>query len=367
MKKILLTLLILFSTIVSCDNSESDLVGPSYDRSSLLINWHTFHIQPGLNKLKLDLDQMNESAIQFENQRDLNSLKNLRDDFISAYIKWQRVEMFNIGKAEELYYNSKMNIYPSNTARIESNISSEEYDLLNANNFAAQGFPAIDYLLYGIGSSDEEILEKYTIDEKYINYLMAITNTAKNNTKDIVNSWEVYKYEFISSTENTATSSVNLVVNDFLFYYEKGFRANKFGIPGGVFSSMPLPENVEGYYSREHSKQLAQSAINYIKNFYEGINGDNNNNYPGSSLKSIITDLDTKEGNKNLGYLISNKIDNALNKISMLDDDFVNQIQNNNTELLQTYDAIQEVVVLLKVDMLQLLSINVDYVDADGD
>ena len=45
----------------------------------------------------------------------------------------------------------------------------------------------------------------------------------------------------------------------------------------------------------------------------------------------------------------------------------MDQIQSNNNKFLQTYDAIQEVVVLLKVDMLQLLSINVDYVDADGD
>ena len=54
-------------------------------------------------------------------------------------------------------------------------------------------------------------------------------------------------------------------------------------------------------------------------------------------------------------------------KITDLDDDFVNQIETNNTKLLQTYDAIQEIVVLLKVDMLQLLSVTVDYIDADGD
>ena len=57
----------------------------------------------------------------------------------------------------------------------------------------------------------------------------------------------------------------------------------------------------------------------------------------------------------------------ALQKITDLDDDFVNQIETNNTKLLQTYDAIQEIVVLLKVDMLQLLSVTVDYIDADGD
>ena len=57
----------------------------------------------------------------------------------------------------------------------------------------------------------------------------------------------------------------------------------------------------------------------------------------------------------------------ALQKINELDDDFVSQIETNNIKLLQTYDAIQEIVVLLKVDMLQLLSVTVDYIDADGD
>ena len=76
--------------------------------------------------------------------------------------------MFNIGKAEEIYYSSKVNIYPVNTARVESNITSGGYDLSNANNFAAQGLPTIDYLLYGI-SPESEINKKAV--EEYFNYL----------------------------------------------------------------------------------------------------------------------------------------------------------------------------------------------------
>ena len=49
------------------------------------------------------------------------------------------------------------------------------------------------------------------------------------------------------------------LVNDFIFYYEKGFRANKFGIPGGVFSSTPLPEKVEDYYSKSNSRHIIRS------------------------------------------------------------------------------------------------------------
>ncbi len=40
---------------------------------------------------------------------------------------------------------------------------------------------------------------------------------------------------------------------------------------------------------------------------------------------------------------------------------------DDNVQMLTLYDEMQRLVVLLKVDMLQALSINVDYVDADGD
>ncbi len=58
---------------------------------------------------------------------------------------------------------------------------------------------------------------------------------------------------------------------------------------------------------------------------------------------------------------------NAENQLNQLDNNFVSQIEFNNTEMLLTYDAIQLLVVSFKVDMLQALGISVDYVDADGD
>ena len=311
-----------------------------------------------------------QKAIQkkFKEDKDANSLNSLREKYINAHMAWQRIEMINIGKAEEIYYNSKMNVYPVNTARVTSNISSGSYDFNNANNNAAQGFPTIDYMLYGIGETDEKILEVYgSTDQKHINYLTDITDNMKNITDDVIGSWETYKNDFINSTGNTATSAVNVMVNDFLFYYEKGFRANKIGIPGGVFSTSPIPENVEGYYSRVNSKKFAIEAYDGIIEFFEGKQHGSGTPYTGSSLKSIIVDLDSNTGDNNLGNKISNKMAIAKQKLSDLDENFVNQIGSDNLKFLRTYDAIQEVVVLLKVDMLQLLSINVDYIDADGD
>ena len=367
MKKVIIIFLLILTTIISCNEASEEISGPSYDRETLLNNWYIHSIQPRLSEFKSKLDIMEAASKEFEIKKDNSSLNSLRQKYIDAHMAWQRVEMINIGKAEEIYYNSKMNVYPVNTARVSANISSGTYDFNNANNNAAQGFPTIDYMLYGLGESDEKIIEVYTNDNNHANYLTDVTENMKNITEDVVGSWETYKNEFVSSTDNTATSAFNVMVNDFLFYYEKWFRANKIGIPCGFFSTGPIPENVEGYYSRVHSKKYAIEAYMGIIEFYEGKEHGSGNYYSGANLKSIISDLDENTGDNNLGNKISDKMTIALEKINDLDDNFVSQIETNNIKLLQTYDAIQEIVVLLKVDMLQLLSVNVDYIDADGD
>ena len=57
----------------------------------------------------------------------------------------------------------------------------------------------------------------------------------------------------------------------------------------------------------------------------------------------------------------------ARTKVVALDDNYANQVSSDNMKMLQAYDEIQKIVVLLKVDVLQELNIAVDYVDADGD
>ena len=64
---------------------------------------------------------------------------------------------------------------------------------------------------------------------------------------------------------------------------------------------------------------------------------------------------------------IISKLDIAERSINELDNSLVNQINSDLTTVLRTYDDIQATVVLLKVDMLQILNINVDFADADGD
>ena len=350
-------------------NSNNSSTTSSFDREAMLVFWADSIIIPAQQKFQTDLVTLSNSISEFSSNSSQASLALVREAWFNAYKSWQHIEMFNIGKAEEINYGVRMNVYPVDTEKVEANISSSDSDIEHPNDYAAQGFPAIDYLLYGIGSNDLEILEKHTSENsKYLAYLLVLSNKMTELTDSIILDWNSsYRDSFVASIDNTATSSINKLTNDFIYYYEKGFRTNKIGIPAGVFSGSTLLDRVEAYYRRDVSKILAIEAINSVSDFFNGISFNGNTSSTGISFKDYIEFLETSKNDTPLGQLIIDQLESAKTSINNLNDDFTIQLENNKLDMLITYDVIQVAVVLLKVDMLQALNINVDYIDADGD
>ena len=172
----------------------------TYNRSSFLINVADNILIPSHNQFKTYLIELQEASNQFTDETNDSNLKFLREKWIASYKSWQHIEMYDIGRAEEIYFKSKMNIYPVNIDRLENNVSTGSYDLNNANNFSSQGFPALDYLLYGIGSSDSEIVDKFSSGSGYKTYLKDIILKMVANTNEVIDSWVPYRDVFVNST-----------------------------------------------------------------------------------------------------------------------------------------------------------------------
>ena len=185
-------------------------------------------------------------------------------------------------------------------------------------------------------------------------------------TTDVKNGWnEEYRDSFINSTDNTSTSSINKLTNDFIYYFEKGYRANKIGIPAGVFSNTSLPDRVEAYYAKVYSRDLALEATYAIENFFNGRH-TNDSNLSGLSINEYLNFIESDQDDK-LTSKINDQLLKIKDKLAELNNDFSEQVSQDNLTMLTAYDVIQANVVLLKVDMLQKLNISVDYADADGD
>ncbi|WP_067150684.1 imelysin family protein [Pseudotamlana agarivorans] len=364
LRKVVLALIVV-SLYTACSSSSSDDGSSenkdSYDRGDLLVNLADNMIIPAYQDLNTSLKSLKADKDAFVASPDQAHLDALRTSWLASYKVWQSVEMFNIGKAESLLYGFQMNVYPTSVQEVEANIASGSYDLTHPNNNDAVGFPAVDYLLFGVAADDVAIVNVYN-DAKYTKYLSDLIDQMQALTETVLNDWtSSYRDVFVSETGNTATSALNKFTNDYVFYFEKGLRANKIGIPAGNFSSTPLPEKVEGFYSKVYSKILALDALNASQNVFNG--KAYATSATGESFKTYLLFLDRQD----LVTQLETQFEEAREKLNMLNDDFYTQVTTDNTKMTEAYDALQKIVVLLKVDMLQAFNISVDYVDADGD
>ena len=371
--KIFISISILSIFIISCSSSPDDeqSIIPEFDRSAVLKNYADNIIIPRLNNFRSSVDYLKESGDAYVDSPNITTYTELHNSWLEAYINWQYVEMFNIGKAEEIKFFSKTNTFPVNEGRIQENINNQKTDLSNPNDWSCQGFPGLDYMIHGIANTENEIINQYIQNPLNGKYLKVVLNELNNNTDLVLNDWNTYRNTFVNSIENTATSAFNMLTNDFVYYFEKGLRTNKIGIPSGVFSNNPLSNKVEAYYSSKNgiedvSRDLIENALNAVDLVFQG--KSSNQSPVGPSFKTYLDFIKANNVSADdIGSIVVNKIQTANQKILDLNKNFINQVENDNGKMLAAFDALQTIVVNLKTDMLSLFNVAVDYTDADGD
>ncbi len=326
---------------------------PSFDRKAMLEDWGNDVIVPAYEASSAASVQLTTAAFDFAAAPTGEKLGGLRADFQAAYLSWQALSPFLMGRAEEINLRFRANTYPTNTEMIEQNIATEDFNLELPSQTVAQGFPALDYLLY---VDTDELLATGPAANARREYIATLTVTLR----DLINTAkEEWTSDFITAYAlndgNSATASVDRTVNDYIFYYEKFLRAGKVGIPAGVFSDMPLANRAEALYSG-HSKSLMLASLSSLEDFFND-----------RGLAEYLNTLNVMRDGELLSSKISNQFTAVRTAAENVGTDLSAQVTDDNVRMLTLYDEMQRLVVLLKVDMLQALSINVDYVDADGD
>lgn len=371
MKKICLALSILAVLIIaSCSPSDSSSDDDNYSRSALLINWADNIIVPAFTDYLSKNQQLTAKTAAFTSAPTTASLQEARAAWLEAYKAFQGVGLYNIAKAEEIYFRETANTYPVDVAGIEANVSSGNYDLSAISQFSKQGFPALDYLLNGVASSDAEIIAMYTSNpaaQSYKTYLDAVAAKLQQSADLVLTDWNSgYRDTFVSNTGNTVSGSVNKMTNNLVKYFEKDIRAAKVGIPAGVFSNgATFPEKVEAYYKNDVSKILLNASLQATQDFFNGKHF--NGSATGESLKSYLDFVGAVRNGQNLSDIINGQFVVIQTSVTQLGNSFSQQVITDNSKMISTYDALQQNVIYFKLDMMQALNITIDYVDSDGD
>jgi len=368
MKNILFKITVLCLIISSCSTSDENIsLNDNFDRKLILENTYDNIIVPAFNDFDNKLKALENDATNFSNNASQDNLENLRKSWEDAYISWQSVAMFNLRKAEEIFYADIMNTYPCNESLIESNIqdSIHEITAISINNLGSTGLPAFGYLIYGLGGDSTNVLSYYNSNDadKYKAYLVALINNMTYSTDLVINDWTNNRYDFVNSSGNTSTSSLNLIINDFLQYFEKRVREAKIATPSSIRGDLtPKPNQIESLYKPEINKILLESAFSSVERFYYGYSYSGLSN--GTGLEDYLSAL---ENTNDLRNEIDNQINDVNQKISLLDNNFILQLENNPQAMWDVFYSMQNLVTYTKSDMLSKFNISSDYMDNDGD
>ncbi|GGE15971.1 iron-regulated protein A precursor [Psychroflexus salis] len=359
--------------IVACSSDDSDgenNITNNFDRNKMLTNWADNLIIPSYQNFASKTNSLQTANTTFVNETNLENLTNLRAAWQDAYIAWQKVEMYDIGPARDVVLRSFVNTYPTNAENVNLLIESQNYNLADPNLNDEQGFPALDYLLFGIAESDTELVELYDNDangDKYRQYLTDVVTRINSLGAQVLDDWQnAYRDVFVQNSGSSANSSTNRMANVFMEYYEVRFRNGKIGFPAGVYSGGdPQPNRVEAFYNKELSKSLALEALEAHKNFFNG--NEFNENTSAESFANYLDFLDVIKNGDSLSSLINNQYEESITSINALDNSFYNQINTNNNGMLEVFESLQDNVVFLKSDMFSALSIALEFDSGDGD
>lgn len=374
MKKKIFLFLTVIATVIACSSSDNETddttTGSDFDRTALLTNWADNIIIPSFTNYQAKIQALNTSITVFNTTSTEANLNNVRTAWLEAYKAYQYVSMFNFGKSEAINLKERANTYPTNTAGIQSNIAAGDYNLSLISQFDKQGFPAIDYMINGLGTTDAAILAFYTTTDetnKYKQYLVNLTARLQTNADSVLADWNSsYRASYIASNGVSVSSSINVTTNNFVKNLEKDIRTGKLGIPSGVFSSGTLfPEKVEAFYKGDVSRALLTAALKASQDFFNGKNFNNGTAGPG--LQSYLDYVNATRSNQKLSAIINAQYEAITISNATLNASFANQITTNNSKMLATYDVLQQNVIYTKLDMMQALNISIDYVDGDGD
>ncbi len=363
MKKLLyvfIATLLMSFLLPSCrDNPEPDPCENGFNQEAMFSNLVNNLILPGYQELEAKVNTLANKSDAFLNNVSQTELDALREAWESAYISWQKVAQFSFGPAGNTSLRKHLNSFPTNRAIIEVNVDANIWDFTTYARFD-KGFPALDYIINGLDSTDQAILNKYNIENNnYKTYLNEVVTDIQSRVQDVNAEWRFsYNQVFVTNTGTAEGTALSQIVNALSENYEL-IKREKLGVPSGVTNlGFVYPNRTEGYYGKI-STPLLKQALQSAKDFYMGLDG------PG--LDDFLIEIDAEKEEELLAEVIENRFDFAINIANELEEPLSEIISENAQPVVRVYNEVAANMVPLKTDMPSVLCVAITYIDNPSD
>ncbi|HQV78339.1 MAG TPA: imelysin family protein [Chitinophagales bacterium] len=355
-------------SIVSCTTPKST---DSFDKKAMFINYADNLILPAYTHYGKTLDSLQIAVDNFNSTTDISTLNKLQSALLVAYSSWQFCEIYEkTAPADEVQANMNTNYYPCRMDSINAYIIRNENtpNVVKNKPKNDKGFAAIEYLLFSRTLTQQQILDRFTIDAHASSrkeYLTALISNLKDIQTEVISKWSSYRAIFINSLGTDAAGSFSLMVNS-LAQRNDDFKRHQVGIPAGYSGNVATinvnPQAVQAYYSNKNIEYMLLT----LNNMKDVLNGKNVTD--GIGLIDYIRTLEvTSTFGGNLADDVINQIDVCIAKVNACGSDFSEIVQNDKPKADALFLEAKKLLVLMKVDVPSALGVSITYTDSDGD
>jgi uncharacterized protein len=354
---LLIALALLFFACGKDENNTPTDTG--FDRKAMLENIADNVIIPAYAELTVEIETLNNAILAYSSSPTEAGINSIKSAYLDSYKKWQHCSSFEFGPAEESMLRNNLNIYPTDTAKISSNIGLGSYDLQSVNNYAAKGFPALDFLLYG-SANPHAYFTNATLGAKRLKYLQDLMSEMRSKILAANNAWKgSYRATFVNNTGTETGSSVSLLVNQ-LNQNLDNIKNAKVGIPLGKKTfGETRPGDSEALYSGISTELLTES-IKSLEEVYTGKSGLGFDDYLEKLAAKSYTGASLNSSIKTQFTLI-------YSALSLINTPISDAVINDKTDTDKAWSELVTLLIYTKTDMPSALSVTITYSDNDGD
>ena len=324
------------------------------DFTNLLTNQIDEVITPTMVAYQTELTNFN-STIQSVTSMDEVTLSSIRTAFSDAYIAYQSAAVHDYFSTSSIDLVDLTNLYPIDVTILEDLIATESNRFSSGDHERANGFPALDYMLYG----PSDVVSYFNEDQKRLAFLKSLVGDMKDRADVLTDQWSGLRENFIEADGTSLGSAISGQLNGSIAYYEFNVRENKVGIPIGRIGPNDSPitpdgTKIEAYYRSQFDGNdafaiaLVRAAVEEMEDLYLGTTSSGSD---GQGYDELLNARDQSSLDTDIKAQFQLIINELNGRTSITED--------NNTDL---YDAIQGLVTLFKSDMLPVLNVQ----DADG-
>ena len=347
---------VLFSAaIFTACGDDNDGDGPTEtDYTDHLTNQVNEVIVPTMETYRERMGDFVTALNGFATSLDETSLDNLRTAYQAAYLAYQAAAVHNYYATANQALVNTSNLFPVDVSLLENLIASESYNFNTAAQERANGYPALDYLLYG----PADVLAYFNEDGKRLAFLQALVNDMKAKSDVLADQWSGnLSTNFVENGGTALGSSISVQLNESLVYYEDHIRENKVGIPIGRLgpNDSPIPADptkIESYYqslfagNEEFTLALLKTSIEEMEDLYLG---ETSTGTDGQGYDDLLLARDQASIDADIKAQYASIYNEISNRSSISGDESL-------------YLSIQALVTLYKSDLFPVLNVQ----DADG-